>query len=152
MDLGNQKSHKISQKRNKSFTDSTGTILEPWTCISSRKNIFKNSHWCLNKKSFVAVVQSLSRVWLWPHGLQDARPPCLPLSPGICSSSHPVSRWFCLSHPLLPASFFAPSGSFPVSQLFASGGQRIGTSASTSVLPMSIQGWFPLGLTGLISL
>ena len=61
----------------------------------------------------------------------------------ISSSVAPFS--FCLQ-------FFPASGSFPVSWLFASGGQRIGTSASASVLPMNIQGLFPLGLTGLISL
>ena len=60
--------------------------------------------------------------------------------------SHPLS----LSFP--PALHFPASGSFPMRQLFASGGQSIGASASASVLPMSIQGWFPLGLTGLISL
>ena len=73
-------------------------------------------------------------------------------SPGACSNSCP-SSWWC--HPTI-SSFFVPfpcpqsfsaSGSFPVSQLFASGGQSIGASASASVLPKNIQGWFPLGLT-----
>ena len=90
---------------------------------------------------------------LWAHGLQDARPPCLPLSPGICWSSWPESQWFCLTISSSAAHFsFAASGSFPLSQLFASDGQRIGISASASVLPMNFQGWLPLGLTGLISL
>ena len=62
-----------------------------------------------------------------------------------------ASNHFILCRPLLLLSFSA-SGSFPVSQLFASGSQSIGASASTPVPPMSIQGWFPLGLTGLISL
>jgi len=86
---------------------------------------------------------------LRPHGLQYARPPCPSPTPGAYSNSCPLSRWWChatISHlQSLPA-----SGSFPVSQFFASGGQSIGTSAS--VLPMNIQDWFPLGLTGLISL
>ena len=95
---------------------------------------------------------------LWPHGLQHARLPCPSLSPRVCSNSCPLNRW---CHPTIscfvfPFSFclqsFPVSGSFPVSRLFESGGQSIGTSASASVLPMNIQGWFPLGLTGLVSL
>ena len=91
------------------------------------------------------------------HGLQHIRLPCPSLSPGDCSNSHPLS-WWC--HPTIsssvtsfsscPQSFLA-SGSFPVSQLFASGGQSIWASPLASILPMTIQGW-PLGLTGLISL
>ena len=95
---------------------------------------------------------------LWPHGLQHARLPCPSTTPGACSNSCPLS-WWC--HPIIPSSVtpffscpqsFPASGSFPLSWLFASGGQNIGASASASVLPMNIQGWFPLGLTGLISL
>ena len=95
---------------------------------------------------------------LWPRGLQHARPPCPSLNPGVYSNSCPLSRW---SHPPISSSVipfsshlqsFPASGSFPVSQFFASGGQSIGVSASTSVLPMNIQDWFPLGWTGLISL
>ena len=93
---------------------------------------------------------------LWPHGLQRARLPGPSLSPGVCSNSCALSRW---CHPAISASAalfssgsqsFPKSRSFPVSRLFASGGQSIGASAS--VLPMNIQGWFPLGLTDLISL
>ena len=94
---------------------------------------------------------------LWPHGLQHARLPGSSLSPRACSS-YPMSQW---CHPTIsssvasfsscPQSFLA-SGSFPMSQLFQSGGQSIGASASASVLPMNIQDWFPLGLTSLISL
>ena len=93
-----------------------------------------------------------------PHGLQHIRLPCPSPSPGACSNSCPLS-WWC--HPTI-SSCVAPfsscpqsspaSGSFPVHWLFASGGQSIGASASASVLPMNIQGWFPLGVTGLISL
>ena len=101
--------------------------------------------------------RSVMSVSLQPHGLKHARLPCPSLSLGVCSNSCPLS-WWC--HPTISSSIapfsscpqsFPASGSFPMSQLFTSGGQSIGASASTSVLPMSIQGWFPLGLTGLIS-
>ena len=92
---------------------------------------------------------------LWPHGLQHASPS--PTS-GACSNSCPSSQWH---HPtnsssVIPFSSclqsFPASGFFPINQFFASGGQSIGVSASASVLPISIQGWFPLGLTSWISL
>ena len=93
---------------------------------------------------------------LQPHELQHARVLCPSLSPGGCSNSCPLSRW---CHPTVSSSAtsFCPQsfptlGSLPVSWLFASGGQSIGASTSASVPPMNIQGWFPLGLTGLISL
>ena len=95
---------------------------------------------------------------LWPHGLQHARLPCPSLSPGVCSDSCPLSQWWhsIISSSVAPFSSslqsFPASGSFPMSQFFASGGQSIGASASASVLPKNIQGWFLLGLTGLISL
>ena len=91
---------------------------------------------------------------MWPHKLKHARLPCPSLFPWACSNSCPLS-WRC--HPNIsssvipfyscPQSFLA-SGSFSVSQLFTSGGQSIGTSASASVLSMNIQGWFSLGVTG----
>ena len=96
---------------------------------------------------------------LWLHRLQLIRPLCASLSPRVFSNSRPLSQW-CLptifssaahSSPALNLSFLA-SGSFPMSRLFTSGGQSIGASASASVLPMNTQGWFPFGLTGLISL
>ena len=95
---------------------------------------------------------------LLTHGLQHARPPCPSPTPGVYLNSCP-SRWWC--HPTISSpvgSFsshlqsFPASGSFPMSQLFASGGQSIGVSASASVLPMNIQDWFPLGWNGWISL
>ena len=95
---------------------------------------------------------------LWPHGLQHTRLPSPLLSFWVCSNSFPVSQWChpTISSLVIPFSSclqsFPASGSFPVSQLFASGGQSIGVSASASVLPMNIQGWYPLRLTGLISL
>ena len=93
----------------------------------------------------------------WPHGLQHARLPCPSPSSGVCPSSCPLNRW---CHPTISSSVtlsfclqsFPASGSFSMSQLFTSGGQNIGASALASVLPKRIQGWFPLGFTGLISL
>ena len=94
---------------------------------------------------------------LQPHGLQHTRLPCPSPSPGACSNSFPLSWWCHWTITSSVGSFscfqsFPASGSSPVSQLFASGGQSIGVSASVSVLPKNIQDWFPLGLTGLISL
>ena len=95
---------------------------------------------------------------LRPHGLHHTRLPCPSPSPGACSNSCPLSRW---CHPTISSSVvpfssclqsFPASESFIIGRLFASGGQSIGASASASVLLMNIQGWFPLGLTGLISL
>ena len=95
---------------------------------------------------------------LQPNGLQQTRLPCPSLSPRACSNSCPLS-WWC--HPTISSSvapfsscpqYFTESKSFPVSQFLASGSQRIRASASASVLPMKSQGWFPLGLTGWISL
>ena len=82
---------------------------------------------------------------------------CLPLSPRACSNSRPLSRWCYLTISSSAALFFClqsfpASSSFPTSGLFASSGQSIGASASASFLPLNIQDWFPLGLTGLISL
>ena len=94
---------------------------------------------------------------LGPHGLHHTRLLCPSPTPGTCSDTCPSSQW---CHPTISSSVipfssclqsFPASGSFPVHQLFASGGQTIGASASASVFPMNIQGWFPLGLTGFIS-
>ena len=93
-----------------------------------------------------------------PHGLQHSRPPCPSPMPRVYSNSCPLSRWCyptisfsVFPHSSCPQSFPA-SGSFQTSQLFTSGGQSSGVSASTSVLLMNIQDWFPLGWTGWISL
>ena len=110
---------------------------------------------CRSTMLFSCSVMSDS---LWPHGLQHSRLPCPSLLPKVCSNSCPSSQW---RHPTIFSSIipfssclhsFPASGSFPVSQLFTSGGQSIGASAS--VFLMNIQGWFFffLGLTGLISL
>ena len=107
----------------------------------------------------MSSVQSLSHVQLfvtpWTAACQAS---CLSPIPGVYSNSNPLS-WRChtiISFFVIPFSsrpqFFPASGSFPMSQFFASGGQSIGVSASASVLPMNIQDWFPLGWTGWISL
>ena len=109
---------------------------------------------------FVVVVQLLSRVWLCDP--MDCSTPGLPppLPSRVCSSSCPLSQW---CHPTISSSvtlppfsscpqFFTTWESFLMSQLFVSGSQNIGASASVSVLPMNIKDWFPLGWTGLISL
>ena len=94
----------------------------------------------------------------WPHGLQHARPPCPSPAPGVYSNSCPLNQW---CHPTISSSVvpfsthlqsFPASGSFPMNQFFASGGQRTGGSASTSVLPKNTQEWFPLGWIDWISL
>ena len=100
-------------------------------------------------------LQSLSHVRLF--GLQHTRLPCPSPCPRVCSKSCPSSCW---CHPTISSSVipftclqtFSASGSFSMSQHFTSDGQRTGVSASASILPMKIQDWFPLGLTGLISL
>ena len=90
---------------------------------------------------------------LWVHRLQHTRLPCLSLTPRVCSNSYPLSQWChpTISSSAAPFSFcpqsFPASGSFSVSRLFTSDGQRIGVLALASVLLMNIQGWFPLGLT-----
>ena len=129
--------------------------------------VFKKSFILLAQCLFIllrliksCVVHCCSVVFdsLWPHGLQHARLPRPSLFPRVCSNSCPLTQW---CHPNISSSTahfssclqsFPASGSFPMSRLFSSGGQSIGASASASVLPMNIQEWFPLGLTGLISL
>ena len=94
---------------------------------------------------------------LWPHGLQHARLPCPSPTPAVCSNSCPSSQW---CHPTISSSVIPfsclqslpASGSFQMSQFFASGGQSIGVSTSASVLPMNIQDLFPSGWTDWISL
>ena len=92
------------------------------------------------------------------NGLQHSRLSCPSPTPGAYSNSAP-SSWWCyptISSSVIPFSSclqsFPASGSFPMSQFFTSDGQSVEASASTSVIPMNIQNWFPLGLTGLISL
>ena len=94
---------------------------------------------------------------LWPHEPQHARPPCPSPTPGVHPNPCPSSQW---CHPTISSSVipfsscpqsFPSSGSFQMSQLFASGGQSVGVSASASVLPVNTQDWSPLGWTGWIS-
>ena len=101
------------------------------------------------KEAFSSVKFSGSVVFdsLWPHGLQHTRPPCPSPTPRAYSNSPPLHQW---CHPTISSSAvpfsrlqaFPASGSFPVSQFFTSVGQSIGVSASASVLPLNIQGWF----------
>ena len=104
--------------------------------------------------SSVQLICSVMSDSLWPHGMQHARLACPSPTPRAYSNSCPSSQW---CHPTISSSgipfssclqSFPASGSFPMSQFFTSHGQRIGVSASTSVLPMNIQDWFPLGWTG----
>ena len=106
----------------------------------------------------VQFSRSVVSDFLRPCGLQHARPPCPSPTPWVYSNSCPLSQW---CHPIISSSVipfssrfqsFPESGSTQMSQLFATGGQSIGVSASTSVLPNNIQDWFPLGWTGWISL
>ena len=108
--------------------------------------------------SLVQFSRSVVSDSLWPHESQHARPPCPSQTPGVYSNTC-LSSWWC--HPAISSSVvpfsscpqsLPASGSSPMSQLFAWGGQRIGISASASVLPMNIQDWSPLGWTGWISL
>ena len=128
------------------------------------QNIQENRTWgtweILNMVASVSVQFSHSVVSdsLQPHGLQNARPPCPSPTPRVYSNSCPLRQWCrpTISSSVIP--FFSclqsvpASGSFQMSQLFPSGGQTIGVSASTSLLPMNTQDWSPLGWTGWISL
>ena len=112
---------------------------------------------CHKISKFIQSVSQFSRSVvsdsLWPHELQHARPPCPSPTPRVHSNPCPLSRW---CHPTISSSVvpfscpqsFPASGSFQISQLFASGGQSIGVSASASVLPMNTQDWSPLGWVG----
>ena len=127
-------------------------MITSWTPCTSRVKLSDSS------LPFVVVVVTQSCLTLQPPGLQHTRLPCPSLFPRDCSNSCRFSRQCYLTISSSPALFsfclhsFQASGSFPMSRLFTSDGQRIGASASASVLPMNIQGWFPLGLTDLISL
>ena len=110
------------------------------------------------QSSSVQFSHSVMTNSLWSHGLQHARPPCPSPTPGVYSNWCPLSRW---CHPTISSSAVpfssclqscSASVSFQMSQFFTSDGQNIGVSASTSVLPINFQYWFPLGWTGWISL
>ena len=125
-------------------------LWHPASCIKLALHIFQFSSVQFSRLFVSDSLQS--------HGLQHARLPCPSPTPGACSNLCALS-WWC--HPTISSSVipfsshlqsFPASGSFPMSQFFASGCQSIGVSASASVLPMNIQDWFPWGWTGLISL
>ena len=122
-----------------------------WTQATAMKAASPN-FWLLLFFSHSVISNSLQ-----PYGPQHARLPCSSLFSGVRSDSCPLNQWcyLTISSSAMPFAFclqsFPASGSFPMSQFFASGGRSIGASASASVLPMNIQGWFPLGSTGLIS-
>ena len=115
----------------------------------------KINKWYLSSVRFSRSVVSNS---LRPHESQHARPPCPSPTPGVHSDSRPSSQWChpAISSSVVPFSscpqFLPASGSFPMNQLFAWGGQSIGVSASASVLPMNTQVWSPSEWTGWISL
>ena len=126
------------------------TVLLQFSCISTTQVIL----FTLHSVQFSRSVVSDS---LWPHEPQHARPPCPSPTPGVYPNSCPLNQW---CHPAILSSVipfsscpqsFPASGSFQMSQLFASGGQSIGVSASTSVLPFITQNWSPLGWISLQS-
>ena len=134
------------------ISPSVGALYPIHTFIHSSRTCLS---WKMNMGSFSRSVMSHS---LWPHEPQPARPPCPSPTPGVHPNPCPLSRW---CHPTISSSVipfsscpqsFPASGSFPVSQLFASGGLSTGVSASASVLPMNTQDWSSLGWTGWISL
>ena len=129
------------------------------SCLTFKSStLFEVSFVYSMRKCLFLCCSSLSRVWLFAtHGLQHAWLLCPPLSLEVCSNSCLLSQWlsnhFTLCHPLLLClQSFLAWGSFPVSWLFQSGCQSIGALAWSTVLPMNIQDWFPLGWTGWISL
>ena len=132
----------------------TGRKVSGKKKINKTKHIFEYDYLFALGCCSIAVASNSLR----PHELQHARLPCPPLSPNVCSNSCPLSQWCSLTRSSSGSHFsfclqsFQASGSFPMSYLFMPSGQSTGASASASVLPMNIQGWFPLGLTGLISL
>ena len=118
-------------------------------------NLFSEMSWSLEGYQFICSIVSDS---LWPHGLQSTRLPCPSPTPRAYSNSWPLSQW---CHPTISSSVIPfsshlqsilTSGSFQMSQFFAQGGQGIGISASTSVLPMNIQDLLPLVWSGWIFL
>ena len=130
------------------------TISSAWLGPMSQNSQLKFLSFKLLSVTLISFIPQFScsvvSYSLWPHGLQHTRPPCPSPTLGACSNSCPLSRW---CHPTISSSVvplsrlqsFPASGSFQMSQFFASSGQSIGVSSSTSVIPMNIQDWFPLG-------
>ena len=126
--------------------------------VALKQNIQKTKIRASSPISSVQLSQSVMPDSLWLHEPQHARPPCPSQTPRVYPNSCSLSRW---CHPTISSSVipfssrfqsFPASGSFQMSQLFTSGGQGIGVSASTSVHPMNTQDWSPLRWTGWISL
>ena len=134
---------------------------EEWIILKAYQKVTLEKQNLINSIPSISSVQfscSVMSNCLRPHGLQHSRLPCPSPTPRACSNSCPLSRW---CHPTILSSVitfssclqsFPASWSFPISHLFASGGQSIGASISASVLPMNTQDWSPLGWTGWISL
>ena len=130
--------------------------IDPWKA-EWEMDIFRMN--CGGSFQFLLLLLSFkSCLTLWPHGLQHTRIPCPSPSPGVCSNSCPLSQW---CHPTISSSLtplsscpqsFPASGSFPVNRVFSSESALCNQVAKVWELPVNIQGWFPLGLIGLISL
>ena len=132
--------------------------IDPESSIIAGRFFTNWATWEALKSSSVQFSHSVMSDFLWYHGLWHTRLPCPSPAPRVYSNSCPLSQW---CHPTISSSVipfsshlqsFPASGSFPVSQLFTSSGQRTEVSASASVLPMNNQDWSPLGWTGWISL
>ena len=137
------------------FLHNSGALF---SCFPQMKSLLPVPAGSFQRVLYIQFSRSVMSGSLWPHEPQHARPPCPSPTPGVHPNPCPLSRW---SHPTISSSVvpfsscpqsFPASGSFQMSQLFASGGQNIGVSASTSVLPMNTQDWSPLGWTGWTSL
>ena len=138
----------------------SSTTVQKHHFFGGQPSLWSNSHihtWLLEKPS-VQFSCSVTSDSLQPHGLQHTRPPCPSPTPRVYSNSCPLSQW---CHSTISSSVilfsshlqsFPASGSFQMSQFFASGGQSYEVSASASVLPLYIQDWFPLGWTAWLSL
>ena len=140
-------------------TEEPGGLQSKWLQIvrhdwATDTHTHTHTHTHIHKEFLLLFFRSVMSNYLWPYVLQHARLPCPSLSPAVCSNSCPLSRWChpTISSSVTPFSFclqsLPASGSFLMSQP----SQSMGASASASVLPTNSQSWFPLGLTGLISL
>ena len=145
----------------------TKSISKIWSSLLRSNSILLHFNIDILMCVYILIPPALSSVQfshlivsssLWPHGLQDTRPPCPSPNPRVYSNSYPLNQWSIQSSHLCLVPFssrpksFPASGFFQMSQFFTTGGQSTGVSASASVLPMNIQDWFPLGWTVWISL
>ena len=145
---------------NSKSTELGNSLVVQWLRLCASTGVGPGSipGWGTKNPQAMLFSHSVMSNSLRPHGLQHALLPCPSPSPRARLNSCPLRHWYypIISPPAVPFSSclqsFPASGSFLTCQLFASGGQNIGASASASVIPMNIQGWFPLGLTDLVSL